>query len=485
MKKRQSSPPPRPNPHSKRTASAKKKPVTIERKTAFEFPAAWLWLVDEVAPQYVKRVHSPRPAWRDRPFTTEDVQFFFKGIAELSDRFTDERTEKALSDYFQHPRFRSGYLLYFLPLQAAKFLGLYSVHSEAIESAWKAAKKSGVFRFLDLGAGPGTASFAFLIHLQGRLSRMSVEERDVLPPIEFHWWDLQNGIMEEGEALLHEFAAQFPSLRGRMKVVRRVESWWEAARNAPEGSLAVFGNLLNESHRPSHRTAHRARASDLGEEVAPVSLAPAAEAISKILKKLSPGGGGALFVEPADRRSSQRLSQLRDDLLSISDESEKPGLPIWGPCLHAGRCPMAVGRDWCHFSMPVEIPGKWFKAFSRKLGSERQWLKFSYLWWASPNARAPQPEPQLRRVISDPLREGTGKSQSTTILLCEPERPLRLPIPGARRLLRGEIADLQSFSAPRPPAWKPERFRSEAQKAQGELSSERKPKSRFQVKRRT
>jgi hypothetical protein len=85
--------------------------------------------------------------------------------------------------------------------------------------------------------------------------------------------------------------------------------------------------------------------------------------------------------------------------------------------------------------MPVEIPGEWFKFFSKGLGSERHWLKYSYLWITSEDHRAPTPGFSLRRVISDPL----GKGERAEVLLCEPNQPRKFIPPPVPRALRGAI----------------------------------------------
>ena len=90
-------------------ASPKKARVPI---STTQFPAAWPWFIDEVIPQWVKTHYSPRESWKDKPFSKEDARFFFKGINELSQLFTEERP-KGLPPYFQHPKYRSSYLLYF------------------------------------------------------------------------------------------------------------------------------------------------------------------------------------------------------------------------------------------------------------------------------------------------------------------------------------------------------------------------------------
>jgi hypothetical protein len=124
---------------------------------------------------------------------------------------------------------------------------------------------------------------------------------------------------------------------------------------------------------------------------------------------------------------------------------EKNPSSIWGPCLHAEKCPLAEGRDWCHFSVPVQIPGQWFRQISEGLSSERQWVKFSYLWLSSQDRRAPLPSREVRLVVSDPLRPHSGpesqktRGQTEFVLLCEPERPGRLAVPRGQKLRRGDL----------------------------------------------
>src|ERR1700746_3744114 len=84
------------------------------------FPAAWSWFFDEAVPAWVKTHYSPKESWKNKPFSREDAKFFFRGVDELSEIFTEERS-RGIPDYFSHPKYRSAYLLYFLPLQAAKF----------------------------------------------------------------------------------------------------------------------------------------------------------------------------------------------------------------------------------------------------------------------------------------------------------------------------------------------------------------------------
>lgn len=374
------------------------------------FPPAWSWFVDEAVPTWVKSAYSPRESWKDKPFAREDARFFSKGINELSELFTEERSKK-IPDYFAHPKYRSSYLLYFLPLQAAKFITLFQLHSGAMKAALLEARKNGVLRVADLGAGPGTASLALLLWLLD-------PSNDVDFKVELHWADLNRSIMEDGRELALKIASHFPKLRDRVAIEVTTTQWWKLPSQLPgPAELTFVGNVLNES--PGGPL-------DFRQEKWP-------ELWHSVLAKA--GGGGLLLVEPAIRRAAQSLSKVRDELFS-TEVIERTPRSLWGPCLHAGACPLAAGRDWCHLSVPARIPGQWFKQFSESLGSERNWLKFSYLWLASPENPAPEPPPALRRVVSDPLGSGRGAQE---VLICEPDHAGRARVAPGRRILRGDL----------------------------------------------
>lgn len=403
--------------------------------SATAWPPSWLWLIDEAIPSWVKLAYSPRDSWKDKPFSKEDAQFFAKGVVELSELFTDERPRR-LPDYFAHPKYRSGYLLYFVPLQASKFLHLYERHRKALESAVEEAKRGGVFKMADLGAGPGTASLALLMWLQWRIAE--------LPEIELEWWDTSQQAMKDGRELVERFANAFPRLRGKVRLKTHVGDW-QKAKLSPGTGFTVLGHVLNES-----------KARDMG-------ASGQVQAIRSLLAQTS--GAGVLIVEPAARVTSQRLTQMRDLIIAGepgADESLEPvepqesteaqaseGTTLWGPCLHAGRCPLNDTRDWCHFSVPIDVPGQWFKKFSEVLGSQRQWIKFSYLWFASSAYPAPAAPAVNRRVISDllvprsDLHKRTVESEHA-VLICQPDAPEKLITLPRAPLARGDIIRLHA-----------------------------------------
>jgi hypothetical protein len=283
-----------------------------------------------------------------------------------------------------------------MPLQMAKFLTLFQIHNQAINACLDHGKKQGTLRIADLGSGPGTASLSFLLLLlEKNLSE--------IPPIELYWFDLNSTIMQDGKQLAEELASQFPKLRGKVTVQTHTGPWWNASQILKTTSMIFLGNVLNESGLPRNS-----------------SFWP------PLLEKAQ--GGGMLFLEPAHKSPSQYLSSLREKLL------ENHQLPIWGPCLHTSACPLQDGRNWCHFSYPTQIPGKWFQWFSKDLGSERKWLKFSYLWLASTTYPSPTWSPKIKRVVSDTLEE-----HNPNVLLCNPNHAERLFVHPKTKIHRGEL----------------------------------------------
>lgn len=385
------------------------------------WPPIWSEFFDQHALQWAKKTYLPErfsKKARLAPFSAEDVRFFGPAVGDLSELFTDAAslTRKRQSrSYFSHARNRSAYILYFLPVNAAKFMTLFDQEPRAMEAALSHARDKGVLRVVDLGSGPGTATIAFILWC---LSRRP-EDLKKLNRIEITWVDENIEIMKDGKALIIEYLqAAYPELATKTMVQTIKADWRQAKPPGPfEASLILSGNILNESHRDAR-------------------LGPPLESLARWLSFAS--GGGWLFIEPAEHKSSQLLSRLRDlafteGLIAATPES------LWGPCLHAGLCPLASGRDWCHFSVRARLPGPWFHELSRAIGPERNWLKFSYLWISARSMKAPKLATRLRRVVSDLMPVRTG---DCVVLLCEPERPRRHPLRANSRVLRGDILEI-------------------------------------------
>jgi hypothetical protein len=373
-----------------------------------DFPASWTKVLDEVIPSFVKERFSPNESWKDKEFDADDVNFFAKGVVELSEFFTEDRTESKLPNYFTTKTFRSSYFLYFFALQGAKFLTIFDRYPEAIRAMLDEASETGVLRIVDVGAGPGTASLALLVYLLDGMRDPKTLKLTLPFKIEIVWIDHNETILKDGEMLLNRILAHFPWVDGDVQLKTEARSWWKHGKEFNfEASLVLFGNVLNETSNDPRVFLH--------------GLAPFFA---------NPKGAGVLMLEPAHRSAAHRLSQIRDELV-LRDQP----FPLWGPCLHTLKCPLAEGRDYCHFSVPAKLPGAFFRKFSIKLGGVRDWLKFSFVWVASlDSVKAAKPPKGLVRIVSDPLKTPQGSTNQ----VCRPERVQYMPTP-YKPIFRGDV----------------------------------------------
>ncbi len=361
----------------------------IGRIESPEFSRAWRWFFDKEIPAYTKLRYLPDERVREKPFQNQDARFFSRGLLELSELFTQERGSR-LKNYFDHPKFRSAYLLYFLQLHSAKFLTLLQNHGSGLT-------KLETLRVLDLGSGPGTASFALLHFL---LDSPSAPKR-----VELTWIDLNRSILADGRALLERWMREVnPPFEVHLQIESK--SITDPSLRKQQCDFILSGNVINEQN-----------AGDVSSTLS-----------AWLTNKPT---WGVLAVEPAARHPAQALSRLRDLLLE-----QIPEIGVLAPCLHAGSCPLAHGRDWCHFSVPTQFEGTAFSLLSRALGSQREWSKFAYLWMG-PFDRSKKPG---TRLISDPFH--------TTILGCAEGAPLRLKVSDKSKLHRGDIVQPDRSQGP-------------------------------------
>ena len=117
---------------------------------------------------YVKKTFyadTRRKDFADREdFTEGDYRFFAKGVGELNLAFTRER-HALPKNYFNRKELRSGYLLYFLPVNALKVAALLS---QLPENQFVTAN-GGKIKIIDVGSGPGTGMLGTMLYLENLL----------------------------------------------------------------------------------------------------------------------------------------------------------------------------------------------------------------------------------------------------------------------------------------------------------------------------
>jgi ribosomal protein RSM22 (predicted rRNA methylase) len=318
-----------------------------------------------------------REAFLDRPFGEEDLRFFAKGVAKLSDLFTVDRDAIA-PDYLNQPDLRAGYLLYFLPINYAK---TRFVLDQIPRMFWERPS----LRVLDLGAGPGSAALALL---------EIVRELRPQPKIDLTLVDQNERALEDAAQILAASGVSEKNLR-----VERIPSDLRRFRFSGKYDLILLSHCLNEWRQ--------AKAPEKGEWL-----------LGKLREHLAESGVMAI-LEPALKRPTRELMALRDHLLAEGDFS------VLAPCLHERICPMlaATHGDWCHFYVEWEEP-EYLRRLDRLVKNENRFLKVSYLLLGPKKyyeSRLPRP-PEIFRVVSNRMAT-KGK---TELVLCGPPGRIQL-----------------------------------------------------------
>ncbi len=173
--------------------------------------------------------------------------------------------------------------------------------------------------FLDLGAGPGTASWAASEWFPG-LTQITCVERS--PEAIELGKQLAQGraLLKQAAWLRHSLSEPFP---------------------IPPSDVAVLSYVLGELPDPE-----------------------------ELVKRLWQGPIGCLIlIEPGTPKGFQLIRTLREQLIGA-------GAHIAAPCPHAFACPIQ-GADWCHFSARIERTRLHRLLKGGTLGHEDE--KFSYI----------------------------------------------------------------------------------------------------------
>lgn len=342
-------------------------------------PASWEGLLKG----YVKRTFyadTRKKNFADRAeFTEGDYRFFVKGIRDLSVAFTQERAFLP-KNYLTRKEMRSGYILYFLPVNALKVATLLSeIPAERILQGDRVDLK-----ILDVGSGPGTGLMGTMLFLERFLPRAK--------SVRLQWTLLdQNRQALQDAAALHDLALsdlrkRFPKvdIASELRLESRDLFDGRISRSVAGVDLLLCLNVLGEI--PENRR-----------------LLLLEDLLTKALKK----DGRMLAMEPALQSTSRDLMELRDEIVN------RELAYLHAPCLHQAACPMFADndRDWCHMYIPWDRP-PWIEKFDRLAAIRKEWLKCSYLL-LSPEEPARR-ETDVWRVVSGPLNS-KGKAER---LLC-------------------------------------------------------------------
>jgi ribosomal protein RSM22 (predicted rRNA methylase) len=269
----------------------------------------------------------------DAEAAQHDHKLLVRAVEEMSLRYrAREKTTQALVNT---PLHRAAYVVTRFP---ATYAAVASVFSE-IRQRMPAFQPASL---LDLGAGPGTATWA---------------AAEVFPSIQ--------------RATLVEQSSEF-ILTGRQMI--------KAAGANPLANMEwVRGDLSNAELEPHDLLVISYALGELSEDEA-AALVSRALACAKVLA----------VVEPGTPRGCGVVHVARAAMLAT-------GAHIVAPCPHEGTCPMLARKDdWCHFAQRLERTSLHRNLKSGELGYEDE--KFSYMVAAKQEVARAQ-----ARIIRHPL----------------------------------------------------------------------------------
>lgn len=298
-----------------------------------------LTLLENVLLSHIKKFYFKGKAAQS-PWNKKDTQYFAKGIIALNKSFTSNRSGKFMN-YFNDPVMRSGYLSYFLPVNAMKtFFILQKYNTISSEKR---------IRIADVGSGPLTLSFGFLMHLAEQLktSKQKIQ-------IDIHAYELNKYILKDGEQLLKKFI-EATHLKTKVKLNLKTIPIHLMKEKIPneEYDYIFMGNFLNEFEKRVDQI----------------------QIVQKIFKYFTHASTKIFFLEPGSKKISRDLQALRDDILENSDVS------ILGPCLHHKECPLnhVAKSDWCNFNQTWQAP-KFIRDFDAITKLKKEYLLYSFLF---------------------------------------------------------------------------------------------------------
>jgi ribosomal protein RSM22 (predicted rRNA methylase) len=237
-------------------------------------------------------------------------------VARAAEQITSDYKAGNFAGSLDSAEARAAYLVTRLP---ATYAACNSVFTE-IDRRWPDFKPSSV---LDLGAGPGTASWA---------------AAEV-------WPTLREFTVVESNREFAQMCRRLTDSSETLRAAKLETSDLRITRELPSADLVIVSYAIGELPNA-------------------VTIAMTAWAAAKQL---------LVIVEPGTPRNFGQVAQIRRELIAI-------GAHLVAPCPHELECPMAAASDWCHFAVRLERRAEHRRMKGGALGYEDE--KFSYIAFA-------------------------------------------------------------------------------------------------------
>lgn len=329
--------------------------------------------LENVLLSYVKETYLPERmhSKAHSHFNSKDVNFFARGVAEMSDFFTSERGALP-KNYLNRKDLRAGYILYFVMSNFPKVIFCL----DEIAAAKRFAGRETI-KIADIGCGPGTASLAAAEYFSTNAPEQKVEIVAI----------------DQNTRALHDTKKIFSGF----------------VKSERTQLYTKFGQLYHKNVGYTLKTKYDIIIlSNFLNEIGNV------DAQSQLLELISTrhiaDDGIVIVIEPALRSTSRNLMQLRDEVAKGNE------LSILAPCMGSPKCKMLESnhRDWCHMYISWKSP-EVIDKIDQLIGNKKNYLKFSYLiLGGSSAARTGKCAKNLYRTVSAPMRS-KGKIE---LLLC-------------------------------------------------------------------
>lgn len=231
------------------------------------------------------------------------------------------RAAAEISDAYRKGDFAAGPLrsaAHRLAYLQVRMPATYAACAHVFEHLREAMPEFAPQSLLDLGAGPGTASWAALQQFPS-LQEISLVERDA-------------ELVRAGKALSSGRLAE------AQWTMRDLRNFAPARSDLIVASYAIGEMAIGDAR-----------------QVASACMA---------------SGGVFVLIEPGTPKAFARMAELRKLLVA-------EGATIAAPCPHERECPLFARGDWCHFSERLERTAEHRRIKGASLGYEDE--KFSYL----------------------------------------------------------------------------------------------------------
>lgn len=244
---------------------------------------------------------------------------------------------------------------------ASRFPATYAAASRAMAAVAAVLPDFSPKTMLDVGAGPGTASWA----------AASV------------WPSLEQSTLLEGSANMRQWGEKFAANL-------QLSATWQSVdlrsglNNTPKAELVIIAYVLNELEEADRK---------------------------RLLAELWERTEGVfLIVEPGTPAGWQRIVTAREQLLQLNAN-------IAAPCAHAAACPIEA-PDWCHFAARLARSRLHRQSKNASLGHEDEpfsYVAFSRQAAALPSARVLAPSSGRSGLVQLKLCTDDGKAEQRTI----------------------------------------------------------------------